>query len=191
MRWATEICEKDLIRGCIDGKQKHQEALYARYSPKLFAICLRYANDRPTAEDILQDSFIKIFRNLEKFRFDGSFEGWMRRIAVNTAIEYFRKSTPMYPIVETGGGVNEIVNENILANLNAADLLKLVQELSPGYRTIFNLYAIEGFTHREIAEMLSISEGTSKSQLARARYLLQKRLHDLKLYKTKVYVEAT
>ncbi len=174
-----QISDKELIKGCIARKRVYHERLYARFSPKMFSICLRYASDYHSAEDILQEGFIKVYRNIHKFRHEGSFEGWLRRIFVNTAIEHYRKSTPMYPILEVNNSDYDVLNDRTLENLAANDLMKLVQNLSPGYRTVFNLYVIEGYAHKEIAKMLSISEGTSKSQLARARYILQKEVQKL------------
>jgi RNA polymerase sigma-70 factor (ECF subfamily) len=133
---------------------------------------LRYAKDRESAEDILQEGFVKIFNSLEKFRGDGSFEGWVRRIMVNTAVEYYRKNIKMYPIVSIEEQVKETDFDTIGDDLEVADIYNMINSLSPGYRTVFNLYVVEGYSHKEVAEMLNISEGTSKSQLARARYLL-------------------
>ena len=182
------ITDKELIHGCIARKRKYQELLYANFSPKMFAICLRYASDYHSAEDILQDGFVKVFRNIHKFRHEGSFEGWLRRIFVNTAIEHYRKAVPMYPILEVNNSHLDVIDDLTLAQLEADDLMGLVQSLSPGYRTVFNLYVIEGYSHKEIAEMLGISEGTSKSQLARARYLLQKKVRQLYKYPNTAYV---
>lgn len=180
--------DKELINGCIARKRKYQELLYATFSPKMFSICLRYASDYHSAEDILQDGFVKVFRNVHKFRHEGSFEGWLRRIFVNTAIEHYRKAVPMYPILEVNNSSFDFIDDNTLAQLEANDLMKLVQNLSPGYRTVFNLYVIEGYSHKDIADLLSISEGTSKSQLARARYILQKKVRELYKYPNQAYV---
>jgi RNA polymerase sigma-70 factor (ECF subfamily) len=163
-----------LIRECVEGKRSAQRELYDRYARKMFGVCLRYSKDYHRAEDLLQEGFIKVFRNLGKFRGDGSFEGWLRRIFVNTAIEHFRKTTHLYPINEAIHHSANTITNGALENLGEKDLLAFIQRLSPGYRTVFNLYAIEGYSHKEVAEMLGISEGTSKSQLARARYILQK-----------------
>ena len=182
------ISDKELISGCIDRKRKHQESLYAKYAPKMFSICLRYASDYHSAEDILQDGFMKVYKNIHKFRHEGSFEGWLRRIFVNTAIEHYRKSVPMYPILEVNNSNYDVIDDNTIENLAAEDLLKMVQSLSPGYRTVFCLYVIEGYSHKEVAKMLSISEGTSKSQLARARYLLQKKIKQLYKHPREAYV---
>lgn len=168
--------DSDLIRGSIDGDPKMQEALYQKYSPKMYAVCLRYAGNSDDAQDLLQEGFIKVFRNLEKFRHEGSFEGWMRRVFVNTSIEQYRKKVHMNSISETEERGIEDASVSVLDQLAERDIIQLVQELSPGYRAVFNLYVIEGYSHKEIGELLSISEGTSKSQLARAKALLQKKV---------------
>ena len=174
------LSEAELRRGCIAGRRDHQELLYRYFSPKMFAISLRYANDYHSAEDILQEGFIKVFNNIDRFRGDGSFEGWMKRIFINTAIEYYRKSNNHNGHAELDKVSSQYISEKALENLAKEDLLRLIQKLSPGYRTVFNLYVIEGYAHKEIAQMLKISEGTSKSQLARARGLLKKMLKSLK-----------
>jgi RNA polymerase sigma-70 factor (ECF subfamily) len=150
-----------------------QEELYRRFSPRMYGVCLRYAGNVEEAEDILQEGFIKIFKKLGSFRSEGSFEGWVRRIFVNTAIEHFRRKTYQQPITEQHENTVEGKSLSVLDNLGEKDILKLVQDLSPGYRTVFNLYVVEGYTHKEIGDMLGISEGTSKSQLSRAKVLLQ------------------
>ena len=167
------ITESDLIRGCIEGDRRMQELLYQHFSPKMYAVCLRYAGNSEDAQDILQDGFVKVFRNLERYRGDGSFEGWVRRIFVNTAIEHYRKQLNLHQIPDIEDKLIEDKDLSALDNLALKDLVKLIQELSPGYRTVFNLYAVEGYTHKEIAELLGISEGTSKAQLARAKAILQ------------------
>ena len=134
---------------------------------------MRYAGNAEEAEDILQEGFIKVFKKLGSFRSEGSFEGWVRRIFVNTAIEHFRRKTYQQPITEQHENTVEGKHLSVLDSLGEKDILKLVQELSPGYRTVFNLYVVEGYTHKEIGDMLGISEGTSKSQLSRAKVLLQ------------------
>jgi RNA polymerase sigma-70 factor (ECF subfamily) len=139
----------------------------------MFAVCLRYANEYNSAQDLLQEGFVKVFRNLEKFRGEGSFEGWIRRIFVNTAIEHYRKQVNLYALHDSETRY-EYYEGNALETLKHEDILKMIQKLSDGYRTVFNLYVIEGYSHKEIGDMMGISEGTSKSQLARARYLLQK-----------------
>jgi RNA polymerase sigma-70 factor (ECF subfamily) len=153
-----------------------QELLYQRFAPKMYAVCLRYANNPDDARDLLQEGFIKVYRNLDKFRKEGSFEGWVRRVFVNTAIEHYRRKVNMNSISEREERTAEEGAFNALDHLAEKDIIQLVQELSPGYRTVFNMYVIEGYSHKEIGEMLGISEGTSKSQLARAKGILQKRV---------------
>lgn len=165
--------ESDLIRGSIEGDPRMQEELYRRFSPKMYAVCLRYSGHAEDAQDILQEGFIKVYRNLERFRGEGSFEGWMRRIFVNTAIEHYRKAINLYPVTEQQEENVPDREWSAFDRLTAKDLTAMIQTLSPGYRTVFNLYVVEGYTHREIGEMLGISEGTSKSQLARAKNILQ------------------
>lgn len=168
--------DSDLIKGSIEGDPKMQEALYQKYAPKMYAVCLRYAGNNDDAQDLLQEGFIKVFRNLEKYRHEGSFEGWMRRIFVNTSIEQYRRKVHLNSISEQEERGIEDASVSVLDQLTERDIVQLVQELSPGYRAVFNLYVIEGYSHKEIAELLSISEGTSKSQLARAKSILQKKV---------------
>jgi RNA polymerase sigma factor (sigma-70 family) len=167
------IIESDLIKGCMEGNRRMQEELYRRFSPRMYAVCLRYAGNAEEAEDILQEGFIKIFKKLDSFRSEGSFEGWVRRIFVNTAIEHFRRKRYLLPVTEKEENTIEGKYTSVLDDLGAKDIMALVQELSPGYRTVFNMYVVEGYTHREIADILGISEGTSKSQLSRAKVILQ------------------
>lgn len=165
--------ESDLIKGCLDGDRRMQEHLYQRFAGKMYAVCLRYAGKAEDAQDILQDGFVKIFKNLHMYRGDGSFEGWIRRIFVNTAIEHYRRQVNVYSVTESHENLLEANELSAIDNLSMKDLMKMIQELSPGYRTVFNLYVVEGYSHKEIAEMTGISEGTSKSQLARAKGVLQ------------------
>ena len=167
------ITESDLISGCIDGNRRMQEELYRRFSPRMYAVCLRYAGKPEEAEDILQEGFIKIFKKLGSFRSEGSFEGWIRRIFVNTAIEHFRRKRYLQPVTEKEENTLEGSYLSVLDNLAERDIMELIQQLSPGYRTVFNMYVVEGYTHKEIGDMLGISEGTSKSQLSRAKVILQ------------------
>lgn len=167
------IIESDLIQGCIEGNRRMQEELYRRFSPRMYAVCLRYAGNAEEAEDILQEGFIKVYKKLTSFRGEGSFEGWIRRIFVNTAIEHFRRKRYVQPVTEKEEAVIEGNYLSVLDNLAERDILALVQQLSPGYRTVFNMYVVEGYTHKEIGDMLGISEGTSKSQLSRAKVILQ------------------
>ncbi|HET6994804.1 MAG TPA: sigma-70 family RNA polymerase sigma factor [Chitinophagaceae bacterium] len=165
--------ESDLISGCIEGNRRMQEELYRRFSPRMYAVCLRYATSSEEAEDILQEGFIKIFKKLDSYRGDGSFEGWIRRIFVNTAIEHFRRRRYLQPVTEKEENTVEGKYLSVLDSLAEKDILELIRQLSPGYRTVFNMYVVEGYTHKEIGDMLGISEGTSKSQLSRAKVILQ------------------
>ena len=170
--------ERQLVNACLKGDSKAQKQLYERFAPKMFGVCLRYAKDDDTAQDYLQEGFIRVFNNLDKFRFEGSFEGWIRRIVVNTALEKLRKMDVIKNSVEVEKALfkaNDV--EQVMDQINAGELLQLIQTLPTGFRTVFNLYAIEGYTHQEIGNMLHISEGTSKSQYSRARQWLQLRLN--------------
>ena len=167
------ITETDLINGCIEGSRRMQEILYQRFASKMYGVCLRYAGTAQDAEDILQEGFIKIFKKIGSFRSEGSFEGWLRRIFVNTAIEHFRRKRYLQPVGEKEENTIEGKYLSVLDDMAEKDVLALVQQLSPGYRTVFNMYVVEGYTHKEIADMLEISEGTSKSQLSRAKVILQ------------------
>lgn len=168
--------EQNLIKDCIKGKPVAQRQLYDRFAAKMFGVCLRYAKNHHLAEDMLQDGFVKVFRYLDKFKGTGSFEGWVRRIFVNTAIEHFRRNNPLHAVAEVQEKDTGEIDNTAMHSLAVNDLLQLVAELSDGYRMVFNLYIIEGYNHREIADMLGISEGTSKSQLARARNILKEKI---------------
>lgn len=168
------LTDSDLIKGCIAGDRRIQETLYRQFSPKMYAVCLRYSGNADDAQDLLQEGFIKVFNNIHRFRSEGSFEGWIRRIFVNTSIEHFRKKTNLYSISEAEENTIENKDLSVLDSLSEKDIMGLVQELSPGYRTVFNMYVVEGYSHKDIGTLLGISEGTSKSQLARAKGILQK-----------------
>jgi len=169
------LTEIELIEGCRKGKRAFQKALYDRFSKKMMVVCLRYSKSTPEAEDILQEGFVKVFQGLEGFRQDAKLETWMTRIMVNTALNHYRKKLYLYPMVDVED-IDIPQNEVSLSGLNTMQLLEMIQELPEGCQVVFNLFAIEGYSHKEIAEMLGISEGTSKSQYARARSLLQNRL---------------
>jgi RNA polymerase sigma-70 factor (ECF subfamily) len=164
-----------LIEGCITGNRQSQNRLYNLLSPKMFVVCLRYSKNHEEAEEILQEGFIKVFGFIHQYKFTGSFEGWVRKIMVNCALQKYRSKRQMHAIVNIDTtAVEQIGNEDIISRIGTKELLKIVQQLSPAYRTIFNLYVFEGMKHREIAEHLGISEGTSKSNLSDARAFLQK-----------------
>jgi RNA polymerase sigma-70 factor (ECF subfamily) len=167
---------EDLIRDCKTGSRKAQELLYKQFASKMMAVCMRYAIDKMEAEDMLQNGFIKVFQKIDDYRGEGSFEGWVRRIMVHSSIEYYRKHHKMMQVVEIENIPEQSVNPLAAANLSAKELLAMIQGLSPGYRMVFNLYAIEGYSHKEIAEIMGITEGASKSQLSRARAILKEQV---------------
>ncbi|OED44863.1 RNA polymerase subunit sigma-70 [Flavobacteriaceae bacterium (ex Bugula neritina AB1)] len=163
-----------LIKKCKKQDAKAQEQLYRLYGSKLFSICLKYSDNYANAEDTLQDAFITIFAKISQYKGQGSFEGWMKRITINTALQKYRKQK-----------VFEIVNEEQIEaveieidedNVSLDYLLQIIQQLPDRYRLVFNLYVLDGYSHKEIAEMLDISVGTSKSNLARARYILKEKI---------------
>lgn len=167
--------ENELIDACRKGNRASQRALYDRFCKKMMVVCLRYSKSTPEAEDILQEGFVKVFLALEGFRQDAKLETWMTRIMVNTALNHHRKKLYLHPMVD----IEEIIipqKEVSLSGLHFTQLLEMVQSLPQGCQVIFNLFAMEGYSHKEIAEMLSISEGTSKSQYARAKSLLQAKI---------------
>ncbi len=173
------ITEESLIAGCIKQKGSDQKALFDKYSGRMLAVCSRYIKDRLEAEGVMVTAFVKIFERITQFSGEGNFEGWMRRIMVNESLMYLRKHKNMSLHIDIEDAY-EIPNTDIMEDhLQEADLLQMINELPVGYRTIFNLYAIEGFSHKEIAEQLKINENTSKSQLSRARAHLQKRLVEM------------
>lgn len=164
------------MEGCKAGKRKMQEALYQQTASKMLVVCMRYAKDRMEAEDVLQMGFIKIFQKIGEYRGDGSFEGWMRRVMVNTAIESYRKNLRTLNVVPIEDAYEQPGVGFDFSRLGMQDLLKVIQKLSDGYRMVFNMYIIEGYSHKEIAETLGISEGASKSQLSRARAILREEI---------------
>ncbi len=179
---------RNIINGCLNGNRRDQELLYRRHAPKLYAVCLQYSGNDEEARDILQEGFIKIFENLNHYKYEGSFEGWMRRIIVNTALEKYRGRHNLYRVDDIDN-IPELDSEpdsEDYSGLDAEDLMEIIRELPPKYRMVFNLFAIEGYSHKEIGEMVNISEGTSKSNLARARIILQRRVGSYTGIKRKV-----
>ncbi len=168
--------EEELFKGCLKRDRSAQQQLFDLYSSKMYAICYRYVRHSMEAEDILVTAFTKVFERIEQFKGEGSFEGWIRRIMVNEALTFLRKSRTMYLETELEQAEREPDYDRISDHLEAEDLMKMIQELPAGYRVVFNMYAIDGYSHKEIAEQLGISENTSKSQLSRARVYLQKML---------------
>ena len=170
---------KNIIKGCLAGNRRDQELLYRRHAAKLYAVCLQYSGNDEEARDILQEGFIKIFDNLGHYKSEGSFEGWMRRIVVNTALEKYRSRFSLYRVddIDAIPEPDASPETEDYSGLEAGDLLDIIRELPPKYRMVFNLYAIEGYSHKEISQMISISEGTSKSNLSRARIILQRKVN--------------
>ena len=166
----------DLLEGCKAGDRKMQELLYKQTASKMLAVCMRYAKDRMEAEDVLQMGYVKIFQKVAAYRGDGSFEGWIRRIMVNTAIESYRKNLRSLSIVPIEDAYEQPSQGFDFSSLGMQDLMKVIQKLADGYRMVFNMYIIEGYSHKEIAETLGITEGASKSQLSRARAILQQEI---------------
>lgn len=172
--------EQELIQGCIAARPKAQKALFDIYAPKLYVVCLRYLKDQMRAQDVLQDTFVKIFAHIGNYKSEGAFEGWLKRIAVNTCLDQLRKDKKLLTDVSLDDVSHKLAHQDYSAEkLMADDLLKLVQALPDGYRTVFNLFAIEGYSHQEIAQQLSISESTSKTQYLRARAYLKDRIENI------------
>ena len=175
------MTEEQLIKACIKEDAASQKELFLRFSGRMLGVCNRYARNSADAEDILQDAFIKVFDKLHQFKFEGSFEGWVRRIVVNTALKKY--SVSRYEKEVSGYEIKEkdesILEPSAYSHLTEKELLEMINNLPDGYRIIFNLYVIEGYQHDEIAKMLGIQAGTSRSQLVKARNMLQKQLSEL------------
>lgn len=192
--------EDKLLKECLSGNTRAQKLLYERYAPRMFGVCLRYATDQSMAEDFLQEGFIRIFMKLKSFKSEGSLEGWMRRIIVNTALEKLRKKDILKNSLELDHIVQQRVKaaegtifndtaivwpgqeteDTYMEHIPVDTLYRAINEMPIGFKTVFNLFVIEEYTHKEISSMLEISEGTSKSQYARARGWLIKRLTEKK-----------
>lgn len=173
----TMISEQELILGCKKGKSKYQKLLYEKYSAKMLAICSRYFQTKDEAQDALQDGFIKVFTKIEEFRFEGSFEGWIKRIMVTTSLNLHRQNLKHYYHTDIDQEGFQVQDYSIdYDNLHVEDIMNLIQSMPNGYKLVFNLFEIEGYSHAEIAEMLEVSVNTSKSQLLKARKYLQKRI---------------
>lgn len=167
---------RELIQECINNDAKAQEELYRRFAPKMYGICMRFAKNRAEADDILQEGFIRVFGNLNKFRAEGALEAWIRRTVINTAINYYNSNLRFSKDTDIEKyDFADCSYEDAISQISTKELLKMVQELPKGYRKVFNLYTIEGYSHKEISEMLDISVNTSKSQLTRARGALRKK----------------
>ena len=169
--------EESLIAGCIKGNQIAQKTLFDSFSPKFFALCLRYMKSTDDAEDVLQEGMVKIFTKLPEYRGKGSFEGWMRRIVVNTCLDQIRKNQKLKFDVSIDQAEYKLsMNAFILEKMSANELIEEIKKMPPGYRVVFNMFAIEGYSHQEIAEKLGVKESTSKSQYLRARAYLKERI---------------
>lgn len=173
------MSELDLVKGCLRENQHCQAEIFRRYAGKMLTVCLRYARHRMEAEDTLQDAFIKIFDNIGQFESKGSLEGWIRRIVVNTALKKYGQKSFRDETIGIADGYDLSLEPSIYSDLHEEELLNLIAQLPDGYRLVFNLYAIEGYSHHEIATMLGIEESTSRTQLLKARKLLQQRIVDL------------
>lgn len=168
--------ETDLVQALQKGDAKAQRFLYERYAGPMMGTCLRYLKNEMDAEEVMINGFMKVYQNVSRFESSGSFEGWVRRIMVNEALQHLRKKEPLHLTIEKEH--TYLVSENATADsdMSAEEMMGLLHQLPAGYRAVFNLYAIEGYAHKEIAEMLNITEGTSKSQLSKARAMLQRML---------------
>ena len=175
----AETFEQQLIDSCIKGDRASQKVIYDRLAPRMFPLCMRYVGDRVVAEDVLQEGFITLFTRLESYKGDGSFEGWARKIFVTTALMELRKkdALKMSEEIETLRGMKtDIPSQG--QSIGYKELMKLIMELPTGFRTVFNMYAVEGYSHKEISDILGISESTSRTQLSRARLWLQNKIKE-------------
>ena len=167
--------QEQLLKGCMRNERLSQKKLYELYYGRMMSVCMRYSNNHETARDVLNEGFLKVFKHLKTYEARHSLESWIKRIMINTAIDHYRKNKKHNQQVDIEYAVNEadVSTHSVLNRLSAAEIMKLVQRLTPAYRTVFSLYVIEGYKHHEIATMLGVSEGTSKSNLAKARAKLQ------------------
>ena len=181
----------EIIEGCVRGDRKSQQIIYEKFYGKMLGACMRYSKDREEAKDILQDGFMKVFTNIKQYGSSGSFEGWIRKIIVNTAIDFIRKSKNMIQfadsdyVEENREEISEEESNKEYLNISAAEIMEAVQQLPTSYRTVFNMFVVDGFSHKEIAEQLGISVGTTKSNLSKAKMNLKKALAN----KVKMYQE--
>lgn len=185
MNVSEKPTEEELIKGCISNDRKCQQKVYELFYGKMMGACLRYAANQEEAKDILQDGFIKIFEKIKLYKGSGSLEGWIRRIIINTAIDRFRKNQQTHTLIDRHQRIEMIDSHDheededlIVAEINPQEILKLVQQLTPAYRTVFSLFVVDGYSHKQIAEELGISEGTSKSNLAKAKARIRSLIHE-------------
>jgi RNA polymerase sigma factor (sigma-70 family) len=178
------IVEDSILEGCFAGKRSAQSLLYKKFAATMLGVCMRYSSSRDEAEDIVQEGFIKIFQRITSFRREGSFEGWMKRIMINQALNHYRKNRklPYHSVIEEidETEILDLEDPEPIDQIPSETLMTMIQRLPEGYRMVFNLYVFEEFSHKEIAESLNVSESTSKTQLLKARRLLRKRILELK-----------
>ncbi len=175
----TDMNDEEVVKGCVAKDRQAQKILYDKYCRKMMGVCLRYASSREEAQDMLQEGLIKVYEKISTFAFQGSLEGWIKRIVINTSLDHLRRMKNwQHPVdIETQQEALQY-SSTIVESFTAADLMKIIQRLPAGYRTVFNLFAIEGYNHKEIADMLGITESTSKSQFSRAKAQLQQLVTD-------------
>ena len=175
------MTEAELIAGCVKENKACQEELYYRFSGRMYALCLRYAGNRQEAEDMMIEGFLKVFDNINKFRMEGSFDGWIRKIIVNTALYHLKLKKNLFVNLNNENHENIFSNDedddtNALNRISAAEITQMISEIPAGYRTVFNLFVVDGYSHKEIGELLNITESTSRSQLTKARKLLKNKI---------------
>ncbi len=178
------MTDRELIQGCLKENRQCQYEFFQRYAAKMMTVCIRYTRHHAEAEDVLQDAFVKVYDNLHKFEYKGSLEGWVRRIVVNTALKNIQKSSFQREMIGVENVLEEGHDPDVYSHLEEQELLNLVSKLPEGYRIVFNLFAIEGFDHKEISTLLGIQESTSRSQLVKARRMLKEgieKLHKVEL----------
>ncbi len=173
------MTETDIIRGCIKGNASCQRMLFDMFAGKMMSVCLRYGRNQPEAEDMLQEGFVRVFNNLHQFKFEGSFEGWMRRVMVNNALKVLEKKRINYLEVTGKHEYAVSLEPSVYTGLGEEEIMKMINGLPDGYRIVFNLNVIEGYSHEEIGQMLNIQPSTSRSQLVKARKMLQKQITEL------------
>ncbi len=174
------IDEQELVAACLKNDRLAQKTLYERYARVMMAVCLRYAGDTDMAQDMLQEAFIKVFTSLDTFTGKGSLEGWVRRIVINTALEMLRRNDVLRESVDCNDAdLGVVVNNTAIDKISADELMAVIASLPVGFRTVFNMYAIEGYSHKEIAQALNINESSSRSQYNRARALIQKKIEQM------------
>lgn len=175
-----DLAEEDIVKGCIKQDAKAQRALYEKYSSRMFAVCIRYSRDREDAKDLLQEGFVTLFSKIETYSGIGSLEGWMRRIFVNTALMKLRKSDVLKDAADINDAARHFdAGQDILAGISESEIIRLISQMPEGFKIVFNMSVIEGYSHKEIADTLGITEGTSRSQLSRGRVWLQDKLNNM------------